>query len=320
MSPLPSLPSLAGVRLRVPRPGFPWSAPLIPRGHERPPSDRRTGADYDTTWARRPLARHVRLLVLEGPLRLGVWALTAPQRSGLDRLDGLSGPAVFAANHHSHLDAPLLLTSIPEPWRHKVVVAAAADYFFTNRLTSAASALAIGAIPIERTRIERRSADRAAALIDDRWSLLIFPEGGRSADGWGRGHRGGAAYLALRCEVPVVPIHVEGTGRIFGKGASRPSPGTSRVTFGHPLYPSEGENAVRFAGRIERAVAALADEAATDWWSARQRAHRGASPSLSGPEGNSWRRAWALGDRHRPRPRRSSPAGAGAAGAAWPRF
>ena len=314
MSRLPALPAL---KLRVPRPGFPWSAPEVPRALERPAPRRRTGPDYDTSWARRPLARHARLLLVEGPIRLGVRALTAPRRCGLDRLDGLVGPAIFAANHHSHLDTPLLLTSLPEPWRHRVVVAAAADYFFANRATSAASALAIGAIPIERTRIERRSADRAAALIDDRWSLLIFPEGGRSADGWGRGHRGGAAYLALRCGVPVVPIHVEGTGRIFGKGASRPSPGTSRVTFGRPLYPSEDENAVRFAGRIERAVAALADEAATDWWSARQRAHRGASPSLSGPEGNSWRRAWALGDRHRPRRRRTGSAGTGAT---WPRF
>ncbi len=315
MSPLPSLPSVAGVRLRVPRPGFPWSAPLVPRGYERPPSERRTGADYDTTWARRPLARHVRLLVLEGPLRLGVRALTAPQRSGLDRLEGLEGAAIFAANHHSHLDAPLLLTSIPEPWRHKVVVAAAADYFFTNRLTSAASALAIGAIPIERTRIERRSADRAAGLVTDGWSLLIFPEGGRSADGWGRGHRGGAAYLALRCAVPVVPIHVEGTGAIFGKGDKRPTPGTSRVTFGAPLRPGDGESATRFAGRIEMAVAALADEAATDWWSARRRAAKGESPSLTGPEGNSWRRAWALGDRRRPRRTGSS----GAHSPAWPR-
>ncbi|CAN5193721.1 hypothetical protein BH24ACT1_BH24ACT1_03820 [soil metagenome] len=315
------LPALPALKLRVPRPDFPWSAPEIPRALERPESRRRTGPDYDTSWARRPLARHARLLLVEGPIRLGVHALAAPRRCGLDRLDGLGGPAIFAANHHSHIDTPLLLTSIPEPWRHRIVVAAAADYFFSNRVTSAASALAIGAIPIERTRIERRSADRAAALIDDRWSLLIFPEGGRSADGWGRGHRGGAAYLALRCDVPVVPIHVEGTGRIFGKGASRPSPGTSRVTFGRPLRPVDGENAVRFAGRIERAVAALADEAATDWWSARQRAHRGESPSLSGPEGNSWRRAWALGDRHRPRARRSAQAGPGAPRSpAWPRF
>lgn len=275
--------------------------------------ERRLGADYDSSWARRPLARHVRLLLIEGPIRLGVRALAAPERTGQDRLDDLSGPLIFAANHHSHLDAPLLLTSIPEPWRHRMVVAAAADYFFANRVGAAASALAIGAIPIERTKVERRSADRAAALLADGWSLLIFPEGGRSADGWGRGHRGGAAYLGLRCTVPVVPVHVEGTGRIFGKGAKRPSPGTSRVTFGRALRPHEGESASRFAVRIEAAVAALADEAATDWWSARRRAAEGRSPALTGPQGASWRRAWALGDRRGPQTR-------AAPRTAWPRF
>ena len=305
--------ALPAVRLRVPRPGFPWSAPEVPPGFEQPVVVRRTGADYDSAWARRPLAHHVRLLLLEGPIRLGVKALAAPERAGLDRLEDVPGPLIFAANHHSHLDAPLLLTSIPEPWRHRIVVAAAADYFFANRLSAAASALAIGAIPIERTRVERRSAERAGALINQGWSLLIFPEGGRSADGWGRGHRGGAAYLALRCGVPVVPVHVEGTGRIFGKGAKRPSPGTSRVTFGAPLRPREDENASRFAGRIEKAVAALADEAATDWWSARQRAARDQSPRLTGPEGSSWRRAWALGDRRGPQTR-------AAPRTAWPRF
>ena len=59
---------------------------------------------------------------------------------GLDRLDGLEGPAIFAANHHSHVDTPLLITSIPEPWRHRIVVAAAADYFFPTRVKGTAAA------------------------------------------------------------------------------------------------------------------------------------------------------------------------------------
>ena len=46
-------------------------------------------------------------------------------------------------------------------------------------------------------------------------------------------------------------------------------------------------------------MAALGDEAATDWWQARKRVHQQASPSLSGPSAASWRRAWALGDRTR---------------------
>jgi 1-acyl-sn-glycerol-3-phosphate acyltransferase len=185
-----------------------------------------------------------------------------------------------------------------------VVIAAAADSFFTNRWTSAASALAMGAFPIERKTVSRRSADEAAGLIAQGWSLLIFPEGGRSPDGWGQGHRGGAAYLASRTGVPVVPIHLEGTGRIFAKGDKKPRPGSTTVSFGHPLLPRDGENSTRFAARIEAAVAALADEARSDWWQARRRAHAGETPSLTGPETTSWRRAWALGDRRSNKKRR----------------
>jgi 1-acyl-sn-glycerol-3-phosphate acyltransferase len=103
----------------------------------------------------------------------------------------------------------------------------------------------------------------------------------------------------LRCGVAVVPVHVEGTGRILRKGAKRLTPSTATVTFGPPLRPDEGEDSRRFAARIERAVAALADEASTDWYTARLRAHAGATPTLVGPTMGAWRRTWALGDRSR---------------------
>jgi 1-acyl-sn-glycerol-3-phosphate acyltransferase len=281
----------------VPRPGFPFSAPTMPRGVEPLAEESNLGVHYDTRWARRLPARYARYFVVEGPMRAAIAVLTDPTRNGMDRLESLRGPVIFAGNHHSHLDAPLLLTSLPERWRHKTVVAAAADYFFPTKVKAAVSALALGAIPFERSKVNRRSADQAAALIDRGWSLLIFPEGGRSPDGWGQGHRGGAAYLASRTNVPIVPVHLEGTSRIFGKGDKRPTPGSSIVTFGQPIMPEEGENTTRLAARIEAAVAALADEATTDWWSARQRAAAGTSPALTGPDTTSWRRAWALGDR-----------------------
>jgi 1-acyl-sn-glycerol-3-phosphate acyltransferase len=123
---------------------------------------------------------------------------------------------------------------------------------------------------------------------------LIFPEGGRSPDGWGQPFRGGAAFIALRAGVPVVPIHLDGTGRVLRKGGSL-SRSQVTVTFGDPLRPHDGEDARKYAVRIEAAVAALADEVATDWWTARQRAYAKESPSLGGPDAGAWRRAWALG-------------------------
>jgi 1-acyl-sn-glycerol-3-phosphate acyltransferase len=229
-----------------------------------------------------------------------VGVVASPEREGLDRLEDLRhkedpGPVIFAANHHSHLDAPMMITAIPEPWRHRLVVAAAADYFFGTRVTATASALALGAIPIDRSRVNRRSADLAADLLAEGWSLLIFPEGGRSPDGWGQPFRGGAAFLSVRTGVPVIPVHLEGTGSILGKGMKRPKRGRTIVTFGAPLWP-DGEDTRRFGDRIERVVAELGDEATTDWYAARLRAGRGDTPSLTGPDATGWRRAWALGD------------------------
>jgi 1-acyl-sn-glycerol-3-phosphate acyltransferase len=288
--------------LRLPRLPFPYSAPPTPLGQEPVARRARSGPGYDTDWARRLPARLGRSLLRDTVLRAGVKALAAPEVHGLDRLTQLQaegGPVVFAANHHSHIDTPLLLTTIPDPWRERVFVGAAADYFFRNPVTSALSALFMGAVPIDRTRIGRRSADRAAALIADGWSLLIFPEGGRSPDGWGQPFRGGAAYLAVRGDVPVVPVHVHGTRHIMRKGKKLPTPAATKVTFGVPLVPAEGDDARRLGARIERAVAELADEVTTDWWSARRRAHAGDTPSLTGPDATGWRRAWALGDASR---------------------
>jgi hypothetical protein len=99
-------------------------------------------------------------------------------------------------------------------------------------------------------------------------------------------------------------MFIEGTGQLFGKGMKRPAVGRTRVTFGQPLSPVEGESTRRFNERIERAVTELGDEALSDWWAARRRAAAGQSPTLTGPEHTGWRRAWALTEL-----RRSSRAG-----------
>ena len=283
---------------------FPLLPAPIPAGVEPPPRKRTVGADYDTDWARTYPARFARVVLVEGLVRPTLGALASPTVKGLDRLTDLEGPVVFAANHHSHVDTPLLLTTIPEPWRHRLVIGAAADYFFGNRVTAPLSALVIGAIPIERQKVSRRSAQQAVELIGEGWSFLIFPEGGRSPDGWGQPFRGGAAYLASRADVPVVPVHIEGTGRVLRKGRNLPRRSPTTVTFGAPLHVAEGEDSRRFAARLEAVVAALADGATSDWWSARRRAHAADTPALQGPEIAAWRRTWALGDR-RPRKRRS---------------
>lgn len=279
--------------------GFPYRAPLVPKGVEVPDEPSKLGADFETEWARKMPARVVRAAVAEGPLRLGVKLLADPEVLGVDRLADLQRaedpPAViFAPNHHSHLDTALMAVAVPEPWRSKFVVAAAADYFFDKRVKGVLSALALNAIPIDRESTGRKSSDQLRKLIDDGWSLVIYPEGGRSPDGWGQDFKGGAAYLAGRTGAAVVPVFIDGSGAIFGKGMKRPKPGKTKVIFGAPLVPGEKESTRRFAARIEAAVTMLGDEALTDAWTARRRAASGTSPRLTGPEYTGWRRQWAL--------------------------
>src|SRR5690606_17303064 len=144
---------IEGLSRRLGRLPFPYGAPTTPDGVEPLPARRRYGGDYDTAWARRYPVRVARAALVEMVVRPTIQVLARPQRSGLDRLDALAdagGPVIFAANHHSHVDTPLLVTSIPDPWRHSLFVGAAADYFFRGPVTSAPSALVNRAVPIER--------------------------------------------------------------------------------------------------------------------------------------------------------------------------
>ena len=281
------------------RPAFPWSAPTWPGSVERGPARRSLGADFDTEWARTPAARVARGFVLDGLIRPAVSVVASPTVTGLDRLRGLEGPVIFVANHASHLDTPLLLCSVPERFRRRIVVAGAADYFFDRRLKAIVSALALGAVPIDRTSVSRRSLHDLEELISDGWSAIVFPEGGRTPDGWGREFKAGAAYLATRTGAPVVPVHVEGSRRVWRQGG-RLRLATTAGTFGAPLRPGDTLTEARtLAATMERSVAVLADEQATDWWTARRRAAAGTTPPLQGPPVAPWRRRWELGEGRR---------------------
>jgi 1-acyl-sn-glycerol-3-phosphate acyltransferase len=285
---------------------FPLSAPTWPASVPRPPKRSTLGVNYGTEWARRYPVRLARAAWTDMLTRPLVNAVAQPSVEGLERFEAVVGPVIFAANHSSHLDTPLVLSVLPEPWRHKIVTLAAADYFFDSRLKAAYFAFALNAVPIERIKVSSDSASRAQSLIADGWNLLIFPEGGRSPDGWGQAHRGGAAWLAARTGRPIVPVHIKGTGRLLPRGAKRIYTGKTKVTFGAPIIPDLP--ARKLVSHLEKAIAALGDEATTDWWSARSRAAKGTTPPLTGPDASAWRRAWALGPSPKDGARRRSPA------------
>ena len=286
---------------------FPLAKPTWPSSLPRPAPTRRVGLDYDTAWARRYPARLVRAALTDfvsSPLTHLVAPATVVGSEALERHEG---PLIFAANHNSHFDTAVLLAAIPAKFRHHLIVAAASDYFFDTTVKSTVVSLVLGAIPIERSKVSRRSAHAALELLEEGWSVLIYPEGGRSADGWMQEFKGGAAYLSVRTGAPVVPIWLEGTGRLLPKAptAKGAAPGGSgsestrtatlrrrpvSVTFGQPVRPGDDEDARKMGVRIEEAVALLGREVATDYYQARRSTDRALT---HGPEASTWRRAWA---------------------------
>ena len=141
--------SLRGDLATVAR-GWRWGrTPLVPASAEvhRHPYEPR---QFPTEWARSPAAIAVRGAVQRYGLRPLVRSQVSVQVSGREVLGDLRGPVIFVANHSSHLDAPLVLTTLPERWRRWTAVAAAADYFFDTWPRGVGSTMAFSTFPMER--------------------------------------------------------------------------------------------------------------------------------------------------------------------------
>ena len=252
----------------------PWPAPSG-RPIERPPV--KASASISTRTGRADTGvRLARAVVLDEVHKSESKVVASPRVIGLERLDPSDGPMIFAANHASHLDTRLLLTSCrpgsatARSWPARPTTSSTA----AARPSSAPSPR--GAVPMDRIAVSIAvPPDLADLLIAEGWSLIIFPEGGRTPDGWAQEFKGGAAYLATRGDVPVVPIHLEGSRRAWRKGGGlRPHDDPCHVRQAAPSR-TDAEEARALAAELEQAVAVLADEQATDWWSARQRAAAG---------------------------------------------
>jgi 1-acyl-sn-glycerol-3-phosphate acyltransferase len=267
-------------------------------GHPRFGAVDRRPEDFDTSWARRPAARAAREGILSYVLGPIINSYCAPKVIGAGNLAGLRHPVVFAANHSSHLDTPVILNALPKPWRERTAVVAAADYFYRRRTVGALVSLSFNTVPIERRRLSETSARRIDGLVRDRWSILVFPEGTRSEDGWVGVVRGGAGFLAVANRIPLVPIYVSGTFEAMPRGRPWPRSRPVRVFVGTPLHPEEGEDHRSMTHRLRAALDRLGDEATSDWWQAALRASRGESPASTGPAAAPWRRSW---ERTRPR-------------------
>jgi 1-acyl-sn-glycerol-3-phosphate acyltransferase len=248
---------------------------------------------FPTTWSRtRPAAAVRRGLQAGGlaPLLTSQLRIAAEGREVVR--EAASGPLILAPNHNSHLDAPLVLTTLPAEVRRDTITIAASDYFFDAWWRASLTALVFNAVPIDRTIGDRR--ELPTDLLRDGNHLLVFPEGTRSHDGYAGRFRHGVARLSQDSGAPIVPIAIDGSWRAMPRGQAWPSRGRPHVSisFGAPLRPRADESVDTLTLRLEAAIAVLLEEQRTDWWSAMRSAHRGSTPGLQGPQVADWRRRW----------------------------
>jgi 1-acyl-sn-glycerol-3-phosphate acyltransferase len=272
--------------------GWRWTRRPLPPQSAEPHHSFAEPREFPTEWARSRPARIAREVALRGGLSPLVRRETSVRVEGLDIFDDIEGPVVIVANHTSHLDTALLLTTLPVDRQRKVTVGAAADYFFDAWWRAIGSALIFATFPIERHG--HGLSDTPTKLIEAGWSIVMFPEGTRSPDGWTRRFRPGAAAIARAHGIPIVPVAISGSYAAMPRGRSWPKPGRPAVNvrYGRPVRPREDENTLALNGRVADAISALLDEDRTDWYAAARRAAAGASPPSSGPPVANWRRVW----------------------------
>jgi long-chain acyl-CoA synthetase len=125
------------------------------------------------------------------------------------------------ANHTSHLDMGLVKTALGEQGE-KLTALAAKDYFFDTPLKRAYFENFTQLIPMERKGSLRESLKMAQEALHQGYHLLIFPEGTRNTSGTLQEFKPTLGYLALTCNVDVLPLYIDGAQTVLPKGALFP--------------------------------------------------------------------------------------------------
>jgi 1-acyl-sn-glycerol-3-phosphate acyltransferase len=213
----------------------------------------------DVPWARSPPAQLVRaglLVFVLGPL---IAYYVRARWRGEEIFRELEPPVVLVANHASHLDTPTILRAMPRAWRRRTIVAAAADHFYQRRSTASGVSLLLNTVPVARSGGGADALEHVSELVGDGWNLLIYAEGTRSRDGSLGRMRSGAAVVAQRHGIPIVPVRVTGTHAAMPPDASWPRRVRGRllsrrhrveVEFGEPVMPLDSETPGEIMARV----------------------------------------------------------------------
>jgi 1-acyl-sn-glycerol-3-phosphate acyltransferase len=176
--------------------------------------------------------------------------------NGVSRIDP-SRSYVFAANHQSIYDIPIVVTSLPSQLRFVAKQSLGRIPFLGWHLRLA------GHLLVDRQNPGPGIVKKMAKLVGERHSLIVFPEGTRSVDGTVAKFKGGSFVFALDAGMPIVPISIAGSRHVMAKGRLMVCPGEVTVTVHEPIDTSgTGRDSVReLADRVRDIVREHVDEA-----------------------------------------------------------
>jgi len=179
---------------------------------------------------------------------------------------------VYFANHTSHLDFVVLWSSLPENVRPLVRPVAGRDYWEKNALRRYLARRVFHAILIDRSRhavdgestlsiaAARRTIDRLAIDMGERYSIIVFPEGTRGSGEQIAPFKSGLYHLCReKPGLELVPVYLDNMNRILPKGELLPVPMLSRVVFGRPMRLEAAETKPAFLERARSAVREIGD-------------------------------------------------------------
>jgi len=150
---------------------------------------------------------------------------------GLENIRGVQ-QCVFTCNHLSYMDTPVMLRYIPLQFFFLAKSGLFKIPFLGWHLSRAGHI----PVPMDDARAAVKTLVRSAGLVTSRGvSVLIFPEGGRSHDGELQEFKDGAAYIAIKAQVPIVPVALVGTREILAMHSAEFRRGRVILRFGQPI-------------------------------------------------------------------------------------
>ncbi|NEQ26152.1 MAG: 1-acyl-sn-glycerol-3-phosphate acyltransferase [Microcoleus sp. SIO2G3] len=166
------------------------------------------------------------------------WSIVSPVLHGYlrGRIYGAEnvpqeGPLVVVSNHASDFDPPILSSSMRRP-----VAFMAKEELFRIPLLKQGIEL-YGAYPVKRGAADRSAIRAALECLEEGWAVGLYLGGTRTPDARITEPKQGAAWIAAKAKVPILPVSLWGTEAIFKQGSAIPRPVPVTVRIGQVIEP-----------------------------------------------------------------------------------